>query len=214
MKLTGMRNRKGSGILEGVVGLSLVIGGLVAATLFIGNVSLLGNFQSKLNFVTIQAAQYAARNGDSSNITNDTHQFVKETMKIIGMPNADTATVTVTPQTVNGQQGMLVEISGQFPTLGNESWIPSIVRLRDKEFALGDSAVGYLRVPGLFGPDCIVPVAKTIPSGLLGLTKDIISITFTGYPKYNNKPVYPELAGFAYSKGGLISGVLHNPILQ
>jgi hypothetical protein len=129
------RNKRGSGIIEGVFGLVLIISGGIISTLFILNSGAGIFFRNKTLLVASQAAQYAAAHQADSDVQGETETFVQNLMPTVGMSPSDLK-VTVTATTVNGVQGVQVSVSNHFPLFGSGGGVmPDQIRLADTEFA-------------------------------------------------------------------------------
>jgi hypothetical protein len=212
MKLTGRRTQTGAELVEGSVGMIMVVSMMVIAVLFIFNVAILGNYQNKLDFVAMQAAQWAANNKDNTGKTgNDSsYAFVATAMEYTGLaPN----NLKVT--TSSKGSGTAVTISNSFALFGKASWLPSEVTLQDTEFALPDvrsTYKAYLRIPGFGGSsyDCYVPVVSVGASNYRTFLRDITSVIDSHWSKnatsQNNVPVYPEMSGWSYAQKGMLNG--------
>jgi hypothetical protein len=135
------RSNRGSGLVEGVVGLHMVIGGTVLATLLILNSGTSILSKNKILLVTGQAAQYAAAHQSDADLQSETQAFVQSLMPVVGLtPNR--LSVTVTATAVNGVQGQQVCVTNQFPLFGTAGGaFPTQIQLADTEFA-GSSIVG------------------------------------------------------------------------
>lgn len=128
------RNQRGSGIVEGAVGLVLVLGSGICSSLLVVNSGIGVLFQSKVSLVAAQAAQFAAAHQIDSNVESETEAFVQALMPNVGLA-ATSLDVSVTQTTVNGVEGELVTITNDFPVFGNASFLPKQIRLSDTEFA-------------------------------------------------------------------------------
>jgi hypothetical protein len=127
------RNQRGSGLIEGVIGLMMVIGGTVFATLLILDSGTGIFLKNKISLVASQAAQYAANHQSNPDVETDTEAYVQSLMPVIGL-KPSRLTVTVTATSVNGVQGEVVAISNQFPLFG-QGIFPTEIQLSDTEFA-------------------------------------------------------------------------------
>jgi len=128
------RSQRGSGIIEGAVGLLMVISGGIMATMLMLNSGADIFFKNKILVVANQAALYAAAHQSDPNVQEETQSFVQELMPTVGL-TPSSLNVTVTPTTVNGVEGEQVAISNQFPLFGTGSILPNKIRLADTEFA-------------------------------------------------------------------------------
>ena len=131
------RSQKGSGLIEGVVGLMLVIGSTILAALLLLNSGMSILFDNKLLLVAGQAARYAVAHQLDENVEAETQTFVQSLMPTLGLtPN--NLIVTTTPNAICGAQGMQVTVSNQFIVVGAAAIpgvFPSQIRLADTEFA-------------------------------------------------------------------------------
>jgi len=128
------RNKRGSGIVEGAVGLVLVMSSGICASLLVVNSGTGVVFKTKVSLVAAQAAQFAAAHQSDSSLQSETQAFVQTLMPNIGLAPKALA-VSVTQTTVNGVEGELVTITNEFPVFGNASFLPRTFRLSDTEFA-------------------------------------------------------------------------------
>jgi hypothetical protein len=127
------RTQTGSGLIEGVLGLMMVTGSTVFATLFILDSGTGIFLKNKISLVTSQAAQYAAANQSDSDLESETEAYVTSLMPVVGL-TPSRLTVTVTATAVNGVQGEVVTVSNQFPLFG-QGILPTSIQLSDTEFA-------------------------------------------------------------------------------
>jgi hypothetical protein len=144
------RRKKAAAIIEGMLGVWLVIGFSVAASLLILDIGGIGTGQNKLAFVTQQAARFAAMHYNDPAVSSQTATFVQTCMQQCGMPNSQSASVTVSTTTVNNQPAETVLVSISAPLFGNGSWLPGQTTMSDQEayiIAMG-SPVAYAWWPG------------------------------------------------------------------
>jgi len=127
------RNQRGSGLIEGVIGLMMVIGGTVFATLLILDSGTGIFLKNKILLVASQAAQYAAANQSDADVETETEVYVQSLMPLVGL-TPRRLTVTVTAASINGVEGEVVAISNQFPLFG-QGVFPTEIQLSDTEFA-------------------------------------------------------------------------------
>jgi hypothetical protein len=129
------RNQRGGGIIEGAVGMMILMFAAVAATLLILNVSMLSYYQGKLGSITQQAATFAScHNFDKirGDVNSETTDFVKSLFANAQMQVSNIG-VTVTQTNVNGLDADVVTVSCTCPLFGNVTYMPQVVPLKDSE---------------------------------------------------------------------------------
>jgi hypothetical protein len=132
-----VRKADGSGIVEGTVGLMLVIGGGVMASLFLLNCGMSAYFKQKLEIVSNAAAQYAATLPPSDDLptkTTLTQQFVQQLMPQVGVRSINLS-VNLDNSTVGTQTGISATVTNCFPLFGNGSILPATIQLSDSSWA-------------------------------------------------------------------------------
>jgi hypothetical protein len=139
-------NQKGSGIVEGVVGLWMVIGAGVCAALLVLNSGAGIYFKEKLVIVTNMAAQFASAHSSDSNLDSEVQNYVQSLLPECGMTPSQLNVHVTAPATfiANGQQqtGVQVVVSNQFNLFGNGTVLPCQIQLSDTEFAASGSGLG------------------------------------------------------------------------
>src|SRR5277367_6915217 len=104
MRKAAIRNQRGQGLIEGALGLIMVLGGAIIAVLLILNSGTGIFLKMKIGLVTAQAAQYAAVHQTDANVQGETQAFVEALMPNVGLTPKQ-LTVTVVQCVVNGAQG-------------------------------------------------------------------------------------------------------------
>jgi hypothetical protein len=211
MKRSNRRSERGSTIIMGAAGMMLITAMLLAAVLFILNLSLIGNYQNKLDFVARQAAKFANYDLCSSSLEDDTAKFVEEALSYSGLPYRSVAVSTKSIRGTNGSSsGIQVTVSAALPLLGKDSWLPDQVRLTSCQKVPG--FVAYLRVPGMGGSsyDCYVPVVSKSAASFHSFLEDIGSLVGNQFSSnsttMNNMPVFPEQDGYSWAQNGALNG--------
>ena len=128
------RTSKGQVLIEGVLGLTMVLAGGVLAAFLVLN-SGIGVFaKDKLVIVTGQAAQFAVANSSDPELEAETNTFVQQLMPTVGLKPQD-LNVTLKLTTVGLQTGVLVTVSNSFPIIGNGTLMPVRLQMSDTEFS-------------------------------------------------------------------------------
>jgi hypothetical protein len=139
-----IRSTLGSGLIEGVFGLMLVIGGAVAGTLLILNSGTGISLKQKLVIVTNLAAQYAAQNFNDNNIEEDTQAYVENLLPQVGLRgNGLKVEVTKDVKVATNSApvtGVQVRVTNQIGLVGNGALFPATIELSDTEFSPNGSS--------------------------------------------------------------------------
>lgn len=126
------RNQKGQGLVEGTVGVCMVIAaGVIILVLILNS----GNgifFKEKLANVTRMAASFAAAHAGESDVNGQTTAYVQQLLPKTGMSPAD-LTVSVNEMQVADQPTIQVIVSNNFPLFGTANYLPTQIRLTDIE---------------------------------------------------------------------------------
>jgi hypothetical protein len=153
----GLRSSCGQGIIEGVIGLILVMGGAVLGTLLLLNSGSAMYLKEKLAIVTAQSAKYAAGLSPTSDVTGSTTQFVRDLLPQFGLTPSSDLTVQTSETTISGSPAVQVSVTTGIPLFGNGTVFPLSVKLTDSSACLLSSASntggsgevdGYLAVLG------------------------------------------------------------------
>lgn len=133
-KLRVSRNQKGQGIIEGAVGLVMVLGAGIVAMMFILNSGVGMYYKQKLMPVTNLAAQFAAAHASDSNVDEETANFVRDLMPKLCMAPSNLQ-VKVETITVGSEPAMQVTVSNSFPLFGTggASGATNLLALSDTE---------------------------------------------------------------------------------
>jgi hypothetical protein len=134
------RTERGAGLVEGAVGLMMVVGGGILVTFLILDCGTAVYFKNKLLLITGQAAQFAAAHGSDPGVRDETMTFVQNLMPTVGLTPRD-LNVTVNSTAMNGVQGVQVTVSNQFPLFG-KGMLPNRIQLDDTEFANSSISIG------------------------------------------------------------------------
>jgi hypothetical protein len=129
------RNNRGSGLIEGVFGLMMIISGTTLATVLLINSGTSILFKNKISLVASQAAQYAAAHQSDPNLEPETEAFVESLMPAVGLTPYG-LNVTVTATELNGVQGQQVSVTNRFLLCSTCGGVfPKQIQLADTEFA-------------------------------------------------------------------------------
>lgn len=133
------RRATGSGLIEGVFGLMLVIGGTTAGTMLMLNSGSAMFLKEKLVVVSNLAAQYAAQNFNDSNIQEDTRAYVQNLLPRVGLSGSGLKVAVTKDIAVktNGTPvvGVQVRVSSKVQLLSDGSLFPTSIELSDTEWA-------------------------------------------------------------------------------
>jgi Flp pilus assembly protein TadG len=111
-----IKRSKGSALVQGVVGLWLLVIGTLLGLLLLVNVGGATYGREKLGFVADQAAGYATTLPAAANRQQAVTDLVKLLLAKMGFSTTNT-TVTVSDTTVNGQAGVQVTVTTSLATL-------------------------------------------------------------------------------------------------
>jgi hypothetical protein len=138
----GKRTERGSGIVEGVIGLFLVIAGATGGTLLLTNVGTTLFYKEKLTFVTSQAAAFAATQGQAS--PESVQPVVDALLNKVGLPNSQSVTV----DTDNATRTVTVSVSlSNLALVGSGTLLPAVLtNMHDTEAAVKTGPDGYVEV--------------------------------------------------------------------
>ncbi len=126
------RNRRGQGIIEGAIGLIMVLGAGIAATLLLLNSGAGMYFKQKLMPVAYLGAQFAAGHSADPNVSDETRQYIEQLMPKVGLKPANLG-VDVLLITVEDEPSIQVTVTNNFPLFGNGSDITGVLRLSGTE---------------------------------------------------------------------------------
>jgi hypothetical protein len=132
-----LRSMHGGYMVEGAVGLMLVIIGFIFSALLLMNSGSASYNQEKLGFVANSAATYAATYTGSSRQTDVTN-MVTDTMSKIGLDTSNT-NVTITDVTLGRNPAVSVAITAKLPVFMGGAFnniMPQQVQLSDTAIAL------------------------------------------------------------------------------
>lgn len=159
-----LRSKQGSVMVEGAVGLLLVISGLIVAVLFLLNSGLAVYNQEKIGFVANSAASYAANLTNTSTRQADVDAEVKDTMANLGLDSSNTST-TISDVTLNSLPAVSVTITANLPTLMTANFgsiFPQQIQINNTAVALKPvNPMRYLVVVDPLGGQVTVPLINT-----------------------------------------------------
>lgn len=168
------RNNKGSGIVEGAVGLVLIIFGAVCAVLFMVNSGIAMYQKSRLSYVAMQTATYASQMPRLDQAA--VKLFAQDILRQMGIDSGDIG-VVATDVTVKGQPAVKVELRNAFPLFNSRvDYLPKTVAISDAAICVKSSgsfgnAVAYIHMLGTGGSPTprglFIPVVKEISPGSL-----------------------------------------------
>lgn len=128
-----MRPMTGSGIVEGVVGLVLIIGTTVLASLLLINTGVATYNKEKIGFVADQAAAFATSCTNMSTRQADVSSFVDNLLTQMGL-NASNTNVTVSDVAVGQWAAVSVSVTSNLPTImssGFSNLLPQQIQVSD-----------------------------------------------------------------------------------
>ncbi len=150
-RLVGTRNDRGSVIAEGVVALGMLVFGGICAVLLMLNSGLSMYHKSKLGFVAMQTATYAA--SLSSHDSDAVQHFATALLNRMAIGARDT-TVHVEDVDIEGREGVQVAITTKLPLFDTKiDILPGSIVLRDSAVAtkLSLGGEGWLKFPARQG---------------------------------------------------------------
>src|SRR5579883_2497962 len=109
-----IRPETGSGIVEGVVGLMLIVSATVIAVMLLLNTGIATYNKEKLSFVADQAAIYATSVADSPTRDSDVSSFVNNMFSNMGIQASNT-TVTVKDIACSKWAAIQVQVTTSLP---------------------------------------------------------------------------------------------------
>jgi hypothetical protein len=159
------RSKKGSNMVEGAVGLMIIITGLIFAGLLLMNSGALIYNQEKIGFVTHSAATYAAALTNAGTRQSDVEAQVSNTMANIGLSGANTS-VTIKDISLgagaNAKPAVSVTVAARLPTMLSSSFgnlLPQEIQLTETSVALKPiNNVQYLVIMNVVGQKVTVPM--------------------------------------------------------
>jgi hypothetical protein len=128
------RSCRGQALIEGALGVVLVLGGGVLASMLVLNSGFGALFKNKISLVANQAAQFAVSHASDSDLQSETNTFVEQLMPEVGLTPRN-LNVTLKLTTTGTQTGVLVSVANDFSILGNGTMFPAQLRMSDTEFA-------------------------------------------------------------------------------
>ncbi len=132
------RASAGSGIIEGIVALMLIIGSTILAVILLLNTGIASYDKEKISFVADQAASYATTLFDSKTRDADVSAFVDEMLNQMGVKASNTS-VKVTDIKCNRWAALSVDVSSTIPTLMSSSFssmLPQQIQVSARSVAI------------------------------------------------------------------------------
>lgn len=169
------RAAAGQGLVEGVVGLVILIIGVVLAVLLLVNAGVSAFYKSRIGFITQQAADFASQKQGDKDVLE---AFTKSLLKESGLPEMNS--LEVENITVADQDAVRVKLTVQGLTLvGNGEILPKQINIEDVAVKTvqggahnGDAVLSIVRSGNQFA--YVVPAKKVdLNKGRLG--GDLIS---------------------------------------
>jgi hypothetical protein len=232
-KLRTIKNRKstGSGIVEGAVGLWLVVLGAVGATLLLANVGMAAYYKTKVGFVADECARYAANQArwncgypyyvSSSKTQQEVTALANKMLSGMGLPTANSVDVQTTSDVVT----VKLEVHGM-KLVGNGTMLPSLISMNETAVAsLTDSEPPAILGLSVNGQQVLIPCYGKVvqpwtyntrsspetgrPAGaavLANFTRNYASFDMT----INNGSYNESLNGQAYDGNHVYSGPYPN----
>lgn len=133
-----LRTMGGSGIVEGLVGLMLIIGSTILAVILLLNTGIATYNKEKVAFVADQAATYATSLTNLSTRDADVRSFVNSLLNQMGVKASNT-TVKVTDIACSKWAAVSVSVSTTLPTLMSSGFsflIPQQLQVSDTAVAI------------------------------------------------------------------------------
>ncbi|MBY0548421.1 MAG: hypothetical protein K2W95_14080 [Candidatus Obscuribacterales bacterium] len=175
----GQRSQRGSGIVEGVAGLGLVITGTICAVLLLVNCGMAMYHKNRLGYVALQTANYAASIPKSE--LSSVKTFAKELLQSMGANSTD-ANVESSEILIKGKPAVRVVITNPCVLLeSGYDFLPKSIALSDAATCVraggatsGLEGSGFIKMPlgsmnQTYGKFVWIPVASvgsaTAPPG-------------------------------------------------
>jgi len=149
---TRIRTRKGSAVVEGVVGLLLIVLGVVLGTLLMVNIAGVTYCKEKVGFIANQSANYAATLPPDPARHGLVLDSVKALLTSMGFQSARTI-VTITDITIGSRPSVKVTITTPFTTFLSQNFsgvIPPQITVTDSAVAVSNGwypAYGVVQCP-------------------------------------------------------------------
>jgi hypothetical protein len=163
-----IRSARGSGIMQGIVCLMILIIGTVLGVLLLINAGTAAYQKEKLCFVANQSAAYATSflPSERAAAAPKVQNFSRQLLSNMGINTADVTVNFDVP--VGAQKGAQVSITAPFATVapaGYASVIPNGLQMSDSECVLNHSyysayGLGILGQAGIVGGSVLFPVTK------------------------------------------------------
>lgn len=199
------RPETGGTLVEGVIGLVLIVAAGIGMALFLANIGLSVYYKEKLGFVANQTAAYAA-SIDGEGVQEKAKQYAEALLRGTGMNPWDLKCDVSSVSLPDGQVGTQVKLTNTFSLIqSGVTYLPGIVRLSDQAVASAATGalgklIGYWRVQSATGGGGSIPAVNAAaglvpllqppsPSGMLGDARGVININ---EPTINGKPVFVD----------------------
>ncbi len=132
-----VRSVRGSGIVEGAVGLIMVLSAVVGGTLLLVNCGVATYYKEKLGFAAQQIANFAANLPTGSDPVGPTTNFAREFFRITKLPNAQ---VSVSRITIAGEAAVRVSVQAKaLDLIGHGDIVPAALSISETAVALRHS---------------------------------------------------------------------------
>lgn len=161
------RGRRGAAIVEGVVGLWLIITGTVLAVLLLINTGMSTYYKEKLGFISNQCASYAATLSPADDVQAKVEPFAKDLLGALGIANTG-CKVKVEEKNIQDRVALkiTVAVSG-LKLFGQGDVLPGTIALEDSAIVVrGASPTGllWLNTNSKFSP-YLIPAIRVPPTG-------------------------------------------------
>lgn len=128
------RRQTGAVIIEGAVGMSMIIAAVVAGTLLLVNCGVATYYKAKLGFAAQEIATFGANVPTGSNPTAPTRAFANQFLRIAALNDAE---VIVNRVTIGGEEAVKVEVRAKaLKLIGNGNFLPKSLTLSETAVAL------------------------------------------------------------------------------
>lgn len=155
------RTTYGAGIVEGVVGIGIIVASTVGAVLLLANAGLAVYFQDKLHLVANQVAQLVVSSPNNIEQQN-LEKVVNGLLKLTGLPNASKIDVNIGVP-IGDRTGAVVTIAGNFPLLGNGTILPASLTVQETAVAIVSRLQEQELLPEEPSAFIEIPVDKAAP---------------------------------------------------
>jgi hypothetical protein len=158
-----IRPARGSGIVEGLVGMMLISGATVLTVILILNSAIASYDREKIGFVANQTAYYAASLDDPSTRDSDATAFADNLLTQMGLQASNT-TAKVSDTAAGPFASVSVEVSAKLPTVTSSAFsymLPSQLQVSDTSMVVKRPYVTqYLQGVDPIGGQVVVPLIE------------------------------------------------------